>query len=317
MSRLRKSLKGKDAPKNFEGSISNGIFKIDNYSTKEIMDFVIDEGLDDEDDLLGDVNNELIINALCIVILVQLRYSITEDAKYYDQLPSIKYYKKKILSAEPGLTWCTLISALECINYIDLSLLEIAQTFIIKPISPSKKVGGKPTKGNATEWFLHRRSVILGTIQSCPSTKASAFGLNSSCANWTTDDALNFIWPNGLPENVTKQNIISDFKDYLLTGTNDTTMSKITFKEPNLIKSKIEEEIFSDIIVRNGETSTKVLESGILPDNRVTKDQLEKFLNSKELRQYRVALKFGDNQVLKELNTIASKRIKDASTLEE
>lgn len=298
---LKNNSKGK-----LVNSLPGNSFSVDGYSAEDMIGFMMDRQLDDESGTLTVACNDIITTALGITTLCQLRYSTTETSQYFDQLPSVKMYKRKII-CDTGLMWCNIIPSYETIDLLDIPLIDILKDFYGTPISPTKKVGGKPTPGNVVEWFKHRRSVVLGYMQSCPSTKAQAFGLDQKCTSWTVDDALKFICPNGLPTPLTKDMVISNFLDSMLTGTNDTKIELLDFDEPNNLKSIIEEEILGDKIKRNGSTSSKA-KGGELPDNRITKALMEEHLTFDEQRQYKVALRFGNSQKLKELNNLISTR---------
>ena len=242
---------------------------------------------------------------MVITTLVQLRYSSTESPQFFDGLASTKYYKKKIITARPGMVWCTMIPAYETFDLLGLSLLE---TFIADPILPNRKIS-KLTKDNCTEFFKSRRSSLLGSLNSCPSTNSTFFNLDSNCVNWNTSEALKFIHPNGLPAEITKEMITDEMAKLILTTGNDLTLEKVTFDEPNNIISKIESEILRDKIVRNNKVETSLKQSGNLPDNRLTEEILKQVFNSSELRRYRVALRFGDKNILKELNELAKTKL--------
>lgn len=287
----------------------NKSFKLDGYSTEDLQMFVKEVGLDDDSGTETELYNHLGVAALTVVMLVQLRYSCLEAPQYFDGLPSTKYFKKKVLCTTPGVTWCTMIPAYETFDFLNLSLMEIFEVFIGEPIIPSKKIQGKITKENSTEYFKSRRSSLLGKLQSCPATQAAHFGLDRNCVNWDIDDAIKFIFPNGLPHGLTKEDLVKSLNKFILTGSNDTKLEKVVFDEPNNLTSKIETEALEGKVLRNGKVDTTIKSSGTLPNNRPTENMLLETLDSSEFRRYKVALRFGDNKTLRELNNLVNQRL--------
>lgn len=289
----------------------NGSFCIDGYTFTDMKEFIDDVGLEDKE-----IEHELYVMlgvaALTIGMLIQLRYSCTESPQYFDGLPSTKYYKKKIITATPGVAWCTIIPAFESFEFLGLDLIDILETFIGDPILPTKKIT-KLTKDNCSEFFKSRRSSLLGSLNSCPATQATFFNLNSDCVNWSVDDFINFIFPNGLPTNITKENLTESLMNFILTTGNHNKLETVSFDEANNINSKIESEIFGDKIVRNNIVDTRIKSSGNLPDNRLTEGLLQQVFTSSELRRYKVALRFGDKSSIKEFNDLAKTRLSEKS----
>jgi len=307
MAKLNKLFKGKG--KSIKGPTGGPTgFTIDGYKTSDLQQLVTDDGTLTNDGSHTELYNLLGTAAITITILVQLRLSCTEDPQYFDGLPSVKFYKKKILCGPPGIAWCSMIGAYETYDLMGLTLMELLETFLSIPIEPAKKINGKPTKENCPAFFKGRRSTILGLMQSCPATKMSHFGLDNSCVRWSTDEALAFIFPNGIPTGISKESIMLAIKEYLLTGPNGNTLEQIKFDEPNNINSTIETEALGNSLNRSGKVEAKLPKGGALPDNRLTQQSLYENLDSSEQRRYKVALKFGDKSTLQSLNEIAIKR---------
>lgn len=291
-------------------------FKIDGYTTTDMQSFIEDVGIED-DEIKQEVYIMLAVTALTIVMLIQLRYSTTESSQYFDGLPSTKFYKKKLITTTPGVVWCTMIPTFETYDFLGLSLVEILETFIGEPILPVRKIN-KLTKENCTDFFKARRTSILGSLNSCPATQSAYFNLDSNCVNWTTEDALKFIFSNGLPADITKEQIVTTLCELTLTTGNDNKLEQVTFDEPSNINSKIENVIFENKIIRNNKVDTTLKQSGNLPDNRLTEENLQQVFNASEIRRYKVALRFGDKSTLKQLNELAKTRLAEqAKSVEE
>lgn len=306
MSKLNRLFNSRSSNKN-DKKVDRTRFKIDGYTLEDIQEFINDVGIDDKE-IESEVYTNLIVAALTIIMLVQLRYSSTEAPQYFDGLPCTKYYKKRVITSTPGVVWCTIIPAYETYDFLDLKLEDILETFIGDPILPTKKIK-KLTKENCTEFFKSRRTSILGSLNSCPATQSAYFNLDSNCVNWSINEALKFICPNGLPDNITKEKIIEVLVDQVFTISNDKKVNDLSFDEPNNINSKIEKEIFADKISRNNKVETSLKQDGNLPDNRLTEKNLQQVFTPSEIRRYKVALRFGDKSTLKTLNELAKSKL--------
>lgn len=303
MSRLKKLFnKVKDTK---TGSVDNGnVFKVDGYKLEDLINFLNEPGNDSMDpELKTEIATHLIVTAVIICIMAQIRLNSKESNQFVDGLMSFKFYKRKFISDLPGRTWCTLIPLYEAIDKLKLSILEIFENYFGEAIKPHKVINGQPTENNATDYFLYRRTVILGLLQACPATKLKFFNLNVDTLNWNLEDALKFICPNGLPFNITTELIRTTILQTVIDPRNGGIL---TFDEPSTIMSKIEKEIFEDKLVRNGQISTRIQTNGELPSNRLTLEQIETLLNPTQIRSYKVALRFGDTKTLRQLNDLAS-----------
>lgn len=282
-------------------------FKADSYTTQDLADFLNTE-LDDESGAITVITSELCVCAVMITMLVQLKLSTTEPSQHFDQLSSTRYYKKRIICGDPGLVWTTMIAAYETFDLLGVPLSDLLETYIHEAILPTKKFTGKPNKNNAVEYFKHRRAQILGTLQACPSTKPSYFNLDPSCIDWDVKQTLDYMFPKGIPPGITVEDITNSFCEHILTKENGPKLEEVIFNEANNLSSKIETQVLGKIIKRTGEISNTIQQNGKLPDNKVTQEILEQFLTPKELRQYKVALKFNDKTIIKRLTEVAKQK---------
>lgn len=242
------------------------------------------------------ITQQLIVCALVVVILVQIKKKFNQKPQYYDQLPSYMFYKQIFFNGIPGKTWCFLIAFRQVSDQLDVGLDEMHTAYLNSDISPTKKIEEKITKENASQLFLYIRTKVLGFLQACPSTKPAFFGLDDDCHSWNLEKTLNFICPNGLPKGITVEMIKKTIIDIALSKPNGKKRQGLEFTESTLITSTLEAEIFGNIVSRTGVLNETLVSSAkeIIRTNELTTEQLEQGLLPSEIAAYKIASQKND-----------------------
>lgn len=314
------SKKGKSQPNNqnnltnFQNKDNRFTLAGQNYSG--ISDLV--KILDDE--ALGtQVINSAQILCLTIIILAQLRLSITNESNQFaDGLPSFKLYKKRIIGGFPGRVWCTCIAILECTQYIkEDEIKDLLIGFLNKEIIPCTKCG-KPNRDNYIHYIEYRRTQILGLLQSCPASNIKTFGLDSNCKTWDLNTALKFIDTElNIKDIDSSIDLSSEFKNLFLANKGGIPNDKITLEEANIIKSKVESSLLGEKIVRTEEVINKKDGQASTLSIQLSDEQIKENLSAFEFLQYKSAKRDLTNTysktVLRKLTKIVEDKIKSSS----
>lgn len=159
----------------------------------------------------------MILGALAIIIMVQIRISCTSHpAQYCDKLDSFKLYKKRFLGEIPGRTWCVMIALMNNSRFIpedrDSDLLvgytDVPITPIAKPSVPASNMD------TCYPHIKYRMTQVLGIMHSCPSNNFKLFNLRLSCENWSLTEALEFICPGFTSDQSSVNSIIKLMQEY-------------------------------------------------------------------------------------------------------
>jgi hypothetical protein len=271
-----------------------------------------------EEEIRLDFLNHLIAGAVAIIIMVQIRLSDPSSSQqYFDGLPSFKLYKKRLISGIPGRTWCIGISLAEAIEFVpeSESLDKMVIAYSENEIIPCKPTG-KPTKNNYGEFISYRMTQILGTLSSCPASNIKVFSLPLECINWGLQEALKFIAPDRVFEKKDISRIEEILVENLTLNEGGLPTGVLNFGEPSSLNSKIEKEIFGELIARDGSVSSTLGLSGSLPSSPITGEMVAKYLSKREFVMYEVALRNGDKSRLNSLNRkIQQAAMEEAKTL--
>jgi hypothetical protein len=251
-----------------------------------------------------------------IALLCQLRCLRPDgNASKLDQLPSFRFYKKKITLGTPGQALATgLASSLdEAIVLLpdDPKELESFMIAVLDCYSGNEKFIEKASSSNLAEFIAGHMSRILGIINSCPSANMGAFNIDSSCVSWSISDVLERLPGNHL--NKVGPEVV---KDIIIRECNVNADSPISFPEPPFLGnlsvengSKLEKEIFGEFMPSRNLSITPQKEAKAMSSD-ITEEMASKHLTPLELRKYKSALKISQKEAINRYETIIHKRIK-------
>lgn len=248
-----------------------------------------------------------------VALLCQLRALRPDgNASKLDQLPSFRFYKKKISLGSPGqaLAMGLAVSVEDAIVLLpdDPQDLESFMISLMECYSGNEKFVEKVSSNNLSEFLTGHMSRILGIINSCPSANMGVFNIDSSVATWGITDVLSRL-PGEHLKNVSVSSIIDIFHREC-----DISNLTITFSEPPFVGSlsveggcKLEKEIFGDSMPQRNSPSTSMKVSA--SSSNVTDEIAKLNLSSLEYRKYSAALNINLKEVVSRYESIIQKRL--------
>lgn len=289
----------------------------------EVIEVLNDINLDNE---IKDLLDSILISCISMFTMSQISVSARpENFEYVDKLPSYKDLKRKFICSEHGrsLAACMGFAAAFPYAYQDKKIYDefpfIARTVIydfIKTSGPNyKRI--KPTVESWPAYAKGEMGAAIGQMLSCPATNLNVLNINSfEVCNFGILDAVNNsgISPAILDKyRVSIEDIKTKMRNIYLFDDNGTLLSNLTYNEPKLIYSKIQEEILGDFLFRDDIVNTNVVK-GLESDFRITKKVIEDCLSKRELLAYNFAIRSGDKNILKRYIDLVKKRIKKDTT---
>lgn len=288
-----------------------------NISANDIFEILDNDSLEAKTIL-----RNIMITCVCMMIMAQTTISAKpEGAEYVDKLPSIKHIKKKFITSEVGRTFAASAGIAAAYPYLlqDPSMENESEEKIIQIIvdmvdSPSPNV--KRIKPSIDEWQRYSKGeagAALGQIISCPSTNFKTINIDPRVNDFGIVEAVDSI---GISKktlekyNITPEIIAKSIKDIYLIDEYGLPTSTVEYEEPNIIRSKIQQEILGDSIIRNGKIGTNLVKS-MEPNAAITKTVVEKYLKPKELIAYKFAINTGDKNILRKYTDLVKKRAKE------
>jgi hypothetical protein len=257
---------------------------------------------------------------VAVALLCQLR-SLRPDgnASKLDQLPSFRFYKKKISLGSSGqaLAMALAVSVEDAIVLMpdNPDELEGFMISLLECYSGNEKFIEKVSSNNLSEFLTGHMSRILGIINSCPSANMGVFNIDSSVSTWGISDVLSRL-PGNYLKNVTVDAIIDIF-----TRECDVPNSAIIFSEAPFVGSlsiedgcKLEKEIFGNFMPKRNSPSNSIKTSS--SSSSILSEAVAKArLTSLEYRKYKAALNINLKDVINRYESLVQKRIlADSST---
>jgi hypothetical protein len=232
-----------------------------------------------------------------------------EGSEYVDKLPSIKDIKSKILTSFRGRTLSALVGLTASFPYMmndprmkenDIdNIITFAVDQIENPSPNTKRI-----RASTDEWPKYARgeaSAAFGQMLSCPISNLKTLNISADVGEYGLDKAIEALGVNEEvlnKHNITKDKIITEFKKIFLVNEKGMPIEKIEYHEPTSIKSKIQEEIFGNLIFRNGNIGINLVQ-GMEPDAAISKSLVALFLNPRERIAYKFAIESGDKNILR------------------
>lgn len=279
---------------------------------------ILDNGTTEAELILQNI----VITSLCMMIISQITISAKpEDAEYVDKLPSCKDIKKKFLTSEVGRSFAAVAGIAAAYPYLlqDPTMVEESEEKLIQIIidmvdNPSPNL--KRIRPTIEEWAKYAKGeagAALGQIISCPSTNFKTVNIDPGVNNFGILEAIDSI---GIKKeilnkyNITSETISKAIKNKYLIDDYGLPSKSVEYPEPNIISSKIQQEILGDQLLRNGTVGTKLIR-GMELDMAITKAALEKYLKPKELIAYKFAINTGDKNILRKYTEMVKNRAKE------
>jgi hypothetical protein len=249
-----------------------------------------------------------------------------QNAEWVDQLRSIKDIKQNIINSKVGLTVSACIGLTaaypSAIFDLDIKEEEIGEYFcsLAHEMVESNTGNTKRIKPSKTEWLAYARGEMgaaKGQMLSCPTTNIERLNINNSqIISYSVQDALNnlgFAKETYFKYGINADNIITYIRPMFLKDKGGLPIEKLVYNEPNFVKSKIQNEIFGDCLVRI-ESVKDSLEKGVIPDRPMSKEFLAKNLSKMQLFAYNVAVRTGDTPMIKKLTSLAMQNSKQSES---
>jgi len=244
-------------------------------------------------------NYSNIIELVCIcmvtvVMLCQFRsLRPAGNSSKLDQLPSFKYYKRKVVMDYAGQALALAVASSLPDAVVNLpsdpNELERWLLAVLDSYTGNEKLVKNCMENTVTDYVCGHMSRILGLMNSCPAANMQAFNLDTSCVNWGIKDVIERIPISDLPED-----IVDRVVSRLRTEHFDISAGPPRFSETPYTGdfssgggSKIESEIFGE------EMPTRILSGGeaALVENtgKLSEEELS-LLSPLELRKYNSAV---------------------------
>lgn len=256
----------------------------------------------------------MVMCMVTVTLLCQLR-SLSPDSSSakLDQLPSFRFYKKRVMLSHPGhgLAITLAASLPEAIANLADNPTELEEWLhaALDSYIGNEKFIERCSENNVIDFVCGHMSRILGYLNSCPASSLQSFNLDTSVIDWSISDVIERM---GLPEgtSISVEHIIKRLRDECF----EVPQYPITFAEspflgPAAVKGggKIEMEIFGDdMVVR----LAKQDESPALRDTGFSDEQLS-YLTDLELNKLRAATKVGKIDVINKYQRIILDRSKE------
>lgn len=265
-------------------------------------------------------SNFIEYSVMCMVVVIllcQLR-SLRPDSSSakLDQLPSFRYYKKRVTLDTPGqaLSLALATSLPEAIVFLPDNPDELEDWMLsaMESYVGNEKFIERCSPNNVIDFVCGNMSRILGYLNSCPASSMHSFNVDSSVLEWSVQDVVNRM---AIPES---SNIrISHIIERLRVECFELPQNPVTFAEPPFSGThaieggcKLEKEIFGkDMPIR----LTKPDESPSGLTSGFTDEQLSK-LSSLERRKLEAAFKVGKKDLISKYQRIILQRSTEPET---
>jgi hypothetical protein len=268
-------------------------------------------------------DNICISIAACIstvVLLVQLRCLRPDTpSSKLDQLPCFRFYKKRILTDDPGLVTAFTLAICNPQAVIlfpsDMTELEKLLINLLDCYQGNERFIEKCSSENLSFFIYGHMSRIMGIMSSCCSANMTAFGLASDCANWTVADVLSRI-PFPDINNLDPQLVKNHIRKFCLTPNSEGGFDQILFQELPFTGGfatsggcAMEFDIFGSEMPIRATDSKESSSSGAVVKIALSDDQLKGALNPIDYQKLQAAISLKRNDIIKKLMDKANKAI--------
>lgn len=258
-----------------------------------------------------DLENDFAASFLLVFILAQIRgYNIGVPSADLDALPSVKYYKSKVVNNTRMIGIVAILAVAATIDQLPSASPSDVEEAIISTMDSyrgNSKVLPNVNSNNVLPYRHGLMSRSLGWLQSCAISNMQTIGLDPrKICDYGIDDVLRIF---GFGQ---KDKVIEAFKCLLPES------RSLTFNEPKLMSesvfngnTKLEHELLGDSILRTGENArakTAVGFGGMIQPGSITSQILSECLSGLELAQYHAAIKNGNQAKYRELTELAASR---------
>ena len=247
-----------------------------------------------------------------ICMLCQYRTNFPAwKSKDIDQLPSYRFYKKKLVTGDPGKVLAFALAAtqpetLPHIPVLGPDELEPWLMGIYNSFGGSNRSIQTPNVNNIQFYIPGLMSRIIGLMGSCPSTSFDRFGIPNSMSSWKIADCLRSV-PNESLSSLDPQTIITAIREQIY-GEN-VPPSPLEFDESPLNSSLVtdgylplEREIFGEALpIRLGNRGPKTSSVDRSTRKRIPDEILTATLTPFQLAQYKAALAQGKMVIVDQL----------------
>lgn len=270
-----------------------------------------------------DIFESFIISFLGVLMMVQIAISSKpESAQWIDQLQSYKDLKQKIINGKHGLTVSACFGLSLAFPYAMDDLpqenLNNNLAILVDELVQSHTTNVKRIKPSKQEWLPYARGemgAVKGQLLSCPSSNIKIMNINGSeVISYGLEEALKVIGFDNSTlakyelDTTSIRNLV---RGIFLTDKGGIPIEKLVYNEPTFVKSKIQDEILGDCLLRT-EVIKYRLEKGVEPSPVINKAVLEKHLTKNELFAYNIAVRTGDVLLAKKLTNTAIVRSREA-----
>lgn len=267
---------------------------------------------------------DMVIAGLGCLVIAQISDSAQpEKSEWVEKLSSVKHIKTKIINGKPGLALSAVIGMTIAFPSALKDLSEqgddnVGNNFLgqVELFTTTYTTNEKRIVGNSKNWNAFARGEMgaaKGQLLSCPTSNLKILGIDGSeIKSYGVSEAIEKL---GLDSKVlsdlkiTPQIVKDEFRKIFLIDNTGKLMSSLIYDEPAHIKSKIQNEILGDSLIRTAEIKSELVK-GAEPTFMITKAALNEFLTKNELFAYNIAIRTGDSIMAKKLTDIAIVRSK-------
>jgi len=267
----------------------------------------------------------LVIIGVAIHMMAQISISSRpEKAEWTDQLQSYKDIKIKVINGKHGRIVVSCIGFSIAFPYAmeefekDETNMQINMITFVKEAAETSDSNIKRVKASKDNWPTFMRGEMgaaKGQLLSCPSTNIIKLGIDGAeVSSYGVEEAIEKTgFDKKLLEDygITTEYIIARIRDIFLTDNGGLPIEKLVYNEPRFVRSKIQNEILGDNLIRTDEVSAK-LEKGMEPISAINIATVKKYLSKTELFAYNIAVRTGDSKIIKRLTDIVLERANKA-----
>lgn len=205
---------------------------------------------------------DIVISIICLFIMAQISLSaISKGLEFIDKLESYKHLKD-IVNSTPGRVLAACMGFAKALYYeipnLELSGEEVSDC-VISIVQDMAIFGGpnlKRTQVSRKNWLVYGLGEAVaarGQMLSCPSTnlgklnidkkRVGSYGLEMALDN------IGFSKEKLIYFNITPQTVRTTMRELMLVDRAGRPI-ELLYNEPNFIKSKIQNEVFGDKVIR-------------------------------------------------------------------
>jgi len=297
---------------------SNNVY-VNNISLQNTISII-----DGNDRSSTQIVKNIVITGIIMLTMAQITISARpENAEYVDKLASYKDIKKKFVTSQVGRTLAAATGIAASYPYLmqDPQMKEndaekIRQIICDMVDMPSPNI--RRIKPSIAEWQQYAKGEAgsaMGQIISCPSTNLKTINVDPNVTTYGIREAISALGiSNELlsKHNITPATVVLEMRSIYLVDKAGLPIERLEYDEPTSIFSKIQKEVLNENLIRTGTINSNLV-TGLEPEAAITRAQIEKHLNPRELIAYNFAINTGDKNILKKYTETVKKRAKAPS----